>query len=112
MPRLVEIIPPPNIQPLKRTTWKYVNPASLATSGIYSTSDLERLRRHIMFPVVKRSMLNFIAGGAMGRSIPERSISMINLLDEKSLHKVVESAGHGFGRDSSHSAEPARVSSQ
>jgi len=92
MPRLVETISPPNIQPLTRPTWKYVNPASLATSGIYSTSDLERLWSHIMFPVEKRSMLNFIAGGAMGQSIPERSISMINL-DEKSLDKVVERAG-------------------
>jgi hypothetical protein len=36
MPRLVETIPPPNIQPLTRPTWKYVKPASLATNGIYS----------------------------------------------------------------------------
>jgi len=78
MPRLVETIPPPNIQPLTRPTWKYVNPAFLATSGIYSSNDLECLKSHIMFPVEKPSMLNIIAGGAMGQRIPEGSISMIN----------------------------------
>jgi hypothetical protein len=93
IPRLVETIPPPNIQPLTRPTWKYVNSASLATSGIYSSSDLERLRSHIMFSVEKPAMLNTIARGAMGQRIPEGSISMRNLLDEKSLDKIPESAG-------------------
>jgi len=37
MPRLVETISPPKIQPLTRPIWKYVKPVSLATSGIYST---------------------------------------------------------------------------
>jgi hypothetical protein len=70
-----------------------VNPASLATSGIYSTSDLEHLRSLVKFPLEKPSMLNIIARGAMRLSIPERNISMINPLDEKSLDKVVESSG-------------------
>jgi len=56
MPRLVETIPPTNIQPLTRPTWKYVKLASLATSGIYSTSDLEGLLSHMMFPVEKPSL--------------------------------------------------------
>jgi hypothetical protein len=46
-----------------------------------------------MFPVEKPSMLNTIAKGAMGQRIPEGSISMINLLDEKSLDKIAESTG-------------------
>ncbi|KAH0944993.1 hypothetical protein HN011_001178, partial [Eciton burchellii] len=54
--RLVDTIPPPNIQPLTRPTLKYVKPASLATRGIFSTSDLERLRSNIMFPVEKLSI--------------------------------------------------------
>jgi len=37
-------------------------------------------------------MLNIIARGAMGERIPEGSISMMNLLDEKSLDKIEESA--------------------
>jgi hypothetical protein len=72
MPRLVETVSPNNIHPLMRPTWKYVNNTwkirhgntFLATSGIYKTSDVERLWSHIMFPVEKPSMLNIIARGA------------------------------------------------
>jgi len=92
MPRLVETIPLPNIQLLTYLIWKYVNPASLATSGI-STSDLNRLRNHTMFPVEKSSMLNTTARGAMKQCIPKGSLFMMNLLDEQSLDKMAESTG-------------------
>ena len=93
MPRPVESLPPPIIQPLTRPTWKYVTPAALATSGIYSDEDLNRLRNHIMFPVEKPQMLNTLARGAMGHNIPSGSISMTNLFDERSLERIAESAG-------------------
>jgi len=38
-------------------------------------------------------MMNTIARRAMGQRIPERNISMMNLLDEQSLDKIAESAG-------------------
>jgi hypothetical protein len=38
-------------------------------------------------------MINTIARGATGQRKLEGSISMINLLDEKSLDKIAESAG-------------------
>lgn len=88
-----ETVAPPIIQPLTEPSWKYVSPDSLATSGIYTSEDLDRLRDHIMFPVEKPSMLNTIARGAMGQNIPAGSISMLNLLDEKSLEHIAESAG-------------------
>lgn len=91
--RPVETLPPPVIQPLTQPAWKYISPSSLATSGIYSNEDLDRLRNHIMFPVEKPSMLNTLARGAMGQRVPPGSISMINLLDEKSLDHIAESAG-------------------
>jgi len=90
MPRLGETIPPPNIQPFTRPTWKYVNPASLGTSGIYSSDDLDL--GHIIFLVEKPSMLNTIAKGAMRQCISEGSISLNNFLDKKSLDKITESA--------------------
>jgi len=46
-----------------------------------------------MFPVERSQMLNTLARGAMGQNIPSGSISMLNLLDEKSLEKIAESAG-------------------
>jgi len=45
-----------------------------------------------MFPIERPQMLN-TARGAMGQSISSGSISMMNLLDEKSLEKIAESAG-------------------
>lgn len=92
-PRPSETIAPPIIQPLIKSTWKYVSPASLATSGIYSDEDIDRLRDHIMFPMEKPSMPNTIARGAMGQEIPAGSFSITNLLDEESLNKIAESAG-------------------
>lgn len=71
---------PPTIQPLTRPAWKYVSPDSLASSGIYTSEGLDRLRDHIMFPMEKPSMLNTIARGAMGQEVPAGSLSMMNLL--------------------------------
>jgi len=92
-PGPMETIAPPIIQPLTHPTWHYVNPTSLAASGIYSSEDLDRLRTHIMFPVERPSMVNNIVRGAMGESVPSGSISMLNLLDEESLNKIAETAG-------------------
>jgi hypothetical protein len=44
--RPMETLPPPIIQPLTKPTWKYVSPSTLATNGIYTTDDLDRLRNH------------------------------------------------------------------
>lgn len=91
--RPAEAIAPPMIQPLTRPQWKYVSPDTLATSGIYTEEDLTRLRNHIMFPVDRPSMLNNIAHGAMGGSVPPGTISLNNLLDEQSLDRIAEGAG-------------------
>lgn len=93
MPRPTESIAPPIIQPLTHPKWKYVSPTDLATSGIYSSEDLDRLRTHIMFPVEKPSMLNNLARGAMGGDTRSSGVSLLNLLDEKTLDKIAESAG-------------------
>lgn len=90
MPRPTEAVPPPVIQPLTKPEWKYVSPANLATSGIYSAEDLERLQNHLMFPVERPSMLNTLAQGAMGQQVPKGSISLYNMLDEDSLEKIAK----------------------
>ncbi|KMQ94837.1 hypothetical protein RF55_4987 [Lasius niger] len=46
-----------------------------------------------MFPVERPSMLNTIARRAMGQNIPERSLSLMNLLDEALLNRIAENAG-------------------
>ncbi|KYM93373.1 hypothetical protein ALC62_16025 [Cyphomyrmex costatus] len=69
-PKPVEVLAPTVIQPLTHPAWHYTSSSSLATSGIYTSEDLDRLRSHIMFPVERPSMLNTIARGAMGNDIP------------------------------------------
>lgn len=92
-PHAVRSLAPPVIQPLTQPKWHYINAGELATSGIYSQDDLDKLRNHLMFPIEKPAMLNTIARGAMGENINPESISMFNLLDEKSLQKIAESTG-------------------
>lgn len=92
-PRPLEAISPPVIQPLTRPAWQYVSPSALASSGIYSNDDLDRLRTHIMFPVEKQPLLNTLARGAMGERIPPGTITLSNFLDEDSLNRIAESAG-------------------
>lgn len=95
-----ESLPPPIIQPLTKPTWKYVSPTNLATSGIYTSEDLDRLRDHIMFPVEKPAVLNIIAKGAMGQYVPPGSVSITSFLDEASLDKIAKNTSqriwHGF----------------
>jgi len=51
------------------------------------------LRNHIMFPVEKPSMLSSIVKRAMRQHMPEESVSMMDLLNKRSLDKIAESAG-------------------
>ena len=67
IPNPVESIAPTIIKPLTKVTWRYQNPSSLATSGIYSQSDLDRLNDHIMFPAEKPMILNSLAREISGR---------------------------------------------
>ena len=43
LPNRVESIAPTIVKPLTKATWKYTKPSSLATSDIYSQSDLDKL---------------------------------------------------------------------
>ena len=61
LPNPVESIAPILVKPLTNATWKYTNPSSLAASGIYSQSDLDKLRDHVMFPAEKPMIVNSLA---------------------------------------------------
>ena len=47
--RPTEGMGPITIQPSSKSTWEYTNPASLATTGIYTEKDLKDLRERIKF---------------------------------------------------------------
>lgn len=92
MPEIqVRQLSPQHLKPMAALTWRYLTPESLAISGIYSETDLEKLRNHIMFPAEKPALLNAIARGLTGHSMNIDGISVYNLLDEASLNKIVES---------------------
>jgi len=82
------VSPPQELKPLTALTWQYKTPRSLATSGIYSERDIEKLRNHIMFPAEKSAVLYTIAQGYTGQNILENTGSLHNLLDEEALNKI------------------------
>lgn len=91
LPGPVQSMPPTIIKPMTKPTWKYTNPASLATSGIYTQEDLEKLRDHIMFPVEKPAVLNTLARGISGQPIGSQGISFSNMLGTDGLKNLVDS---------------------
>jgi len=62
-------IPPQQLQPIAKLSWKYATPGPLAISGIYSEKDIEKLRNHIMFPAEKPALLNEVARRITGYPI-------------------------------------------
>lgn len=82
---------PQQLQPMTSLSWKYLTPGSLATSGIYSQADIDKLRNYIMFPAEKPALLNTMARGMTGHAVQDGSVSLYNLLDEQSLQKIAES---------------------
>lgn len=87
----VRQVPPQQLRPMVSLSWEYLTPGPLAISGIYSETDIEKLRDHIMFPAEKPALLNAVARGLTGHSVNSDSLSIYNLLDEESLNRIVES---------------------
>lgn len=86
----VRQMPPQQLQPLTSLSWEYATPGPLAISGIYSQTDIEKLRDHIMFPAEKPALLNAMARGLSGHTLREGTVSVYNLLDESSMKKIAE----------------------
>lgn len=97
-PQAIRAPEPQQLQPLTTPTWNYDNPEHLATSGIYSQRDLEKLRNRIMFPAERPALLNAIALGAAGRVIPAGSVDIMGLFDEEALDKLAVSTGQKIWR--------------
>ena len=71
LPKLTEAKNPTTLHPTTQTTWKYNDPASLATSGIYTEKDLDELRDRIMFPMDQPALLNQMAREMHGHIVTE-----------------------------------------
>lgn len=86
----VQPLAPQQLQPMTKMTWTYLTPGSLATSGIYSQADIDKLRDHIMFPAEKPAVLNSIARGMAGYNQGTEDLSAYNLLDEDALNRIAK----------------------
>ena len=69
-----------------------VDPSDLANSGIYSESDLEKLREHINFPLEKPALLNSLARGMTGKSTVNQGGTLLNLFNQEEIEQLAESA--------------------
>ncbi|KAL0098785.1 hypothetical protein PUN28_020732 [Cardiocondyla obscurior] len=96
LPRPVESVRPTVMKPMTRPTWKYVSPGSLATSGIYTQTDLDDLKNHIMFLAERPAILNTLARGIMGEPTLVHGGSISNLIDKASIEKIAISTGQKF----------------
>ena len=91
LPRPTESKNPLIMKPMTRPTWKYQDPSSLATSGIYSQKDLQELNDRIMFPVEQAAILNDFAREMNGLTTTDNEGILLKLLNEDAVSKIIES---------------------
>ena len=91
-PHPSDVTAPGTIHPERRNVWKYKDTNSLATSGIYSTLQLEQLREHVMFPAEQPAILNTIAREITGKVTLNQGTSIANLLNGPELNRLIETA--------------------
>ena len=76
---------------LTKAILKYTNPSSSGTSGIYSQSDLDKLRDHIMFPAGKPMILNSLAREITGHPTINQGILLTYLFNQEVIDNIAES---------------------
>ena len=75
---------------MTRPTWKYTNPAELATSGIYTEKELGQIWERIMFPVEIPAILKEIAREKRGHPLGNSKGSLLKLLNENAMERIIE----------------------
>ena len=88
LPKLTEAKNPTTLHPTTQATWKYNDPASLATSGIYTEKDLDELRDRIMFPMDQPALLNQMAREMHGHVVTDNEGMISKLLNEDTMEKI------------------------
>ena len=69
-------IKPAILKPATKHNWNYTEPIELAKSDIYTQSEIQALRHHLMFPVERGAMLNFLAMSMSGRSTDKNGMNI------------------------------------
>ena len=89
LPKLTEAKSPTILRPISQATWNYNDPASLATSGIYTEKDLDQLRDRIMFPMDQPALLNDVAREMHGHVVTDNEGAISRLLKENAIEKII-----------------------
>ena len=102
LPKAAESKPPQQLQPKNQPTWEYKSIGNLASSGIYSQEDLDKLRDDVMFPADRPAILNILARKITGQHTNTHSVSLQGLLDVAAIEDMANNAWkkfiHGYER--------------
>ena len=88
LPKPTNAVSPNVFKPNTNFKWIYRSIDSLATSGVYSQSDLQNLHEHIMFPMEKSALLNTVARQMFNQD-DFQSDAVKNLLTEKTIWHII-----------------------
>ncbi|OXU16632.1 hypothetical protein TSAR_013300 [Trichomalopsis sarcophagae] len=83
---------PQILEPQTVPTWHYQDIKGLIDGGIYTADDLDRLHKHSTFPAERHAYIEEVARRLSDKSAYSSSIDFGNLVDQKSLKKIVQNA--------------------
>jgi hypothetical protein len=90
-PKFVEQPQPLELSPQTGLTWQYRDAAELSEGGIYSSSELETLRRQLLAPITRDAIGMTISNVIDGRGIDSHQIPLHRLISEDTIATVAQS---------------------
>ncbi|XP_063994521.1 uncharacterized protein LOC135172409 isoform X1 [Diachasmimorpha longicaudata] len=85
---------PATFNPSLPIEWEYEKIENLATSGIYSETDMEKLRDRLLTRAEAATVMNNLVSAANGNELPAGTISMKHLLSREMVEEMTESAAY------------------
>ncbi|UHR49731.1 MAG: hypothetical protein [Hangzhou altica cyanea chuvirus 1] len=79
---------PETLDPNSRLEWKYISPDFLATSGIYSAQELDKLRDHLMYGDERKAITNVLSRSFLGQNPDPQGGDFTNFLTEEGIEKM------------------------
>jgi hypothetical protein len=87
-PKLIHQEAPDEIKPNTKLVWHYNDAHELARSGIYSDSELEKLRKQLLAPITRDAITSVISQVLDGSSITPTNLNFHKLIDQASLEVI------------------------
>lgn len=78
------------LTPKQQSDWKYEDPGNLAEKGVYFESDMDTLRKQLLYPSSRMAIENIIARSVMSDSVDLQNTKFINLIPENELVQKVK----------------------